>query len=116
MVLKSEEPGSKQKLAMEYGYTESICHDMINHLVNDIVVMGGKTVGGETSIQPSVVESGVYVLTSSIAGIVEKAKVIDGSAIEEGDAILAIVSNVEQIMKPHTPYYKSKCYGHLTVV
>lgn len=42
LVLKSEEPGSKQKLAMEYGYTESICHDMINHLVNDIIVMGAK--------------------------------------------------------------------------
>lgn len=99
LVLKSEEPGSKQKLAMEYGYTESICHDMINHLVNDIVVMGAKPlavldtivcgnaekdtikslvkgiseacrenecslVGGETSIQPLVVDSGVYVLTS----------------------------------------------------
>lgn len=172
LVLKSEEPGSKQKLAMEYGYTESICHDMINHLVNDIVVMGAKPlavldtivcgnaekdtikslvkgvseacrenecslVGGETSIQPLVVESGVYVLTSSIAGIVEKSKVIDGSAIEEGDAVLAIASNglhtngyslirllmdkmpqikldkidgltfIEQIMKPHTSYYKS---------
>ncbi len=172
LVLKSEEPGSKQKLAMEYGYTESICHDMINHLVNDIVVMGAKPlavldtivcgnaekdtikalvkgvseacqenecslVGGETSIQPLVVESGVYVLTSSIAGIVEKSKIIDGSAIKEGDAVLAIASNglhtngyslvrllmdkmpqikldkideltfIEQIMKPHTPYYKS---------
>lgn len=172
LVLKSEEPGSKQKLAMEYGYTESICHDMINHLVNDIVVMGAKPlavldtivcgnaekdtiktlvkgvseackenecslVGGETSIQPSVVEPGVYVLTSSIAGIVEKTKVIDGSAIEEGDVVLAIASNglhtngyslvrllmdkmpqikldkidgltfIEQIMKPHTPYYKA---------
>lgn len=30
LYLKSEEPGSKQKLAMEYGYTESICHDMIH--------------------------------------------------------------------------------------
>jgi len=172
LVLKSEEPGSKQKLAMEYGYTESICHDMINHLVNDIIVMGAKPlavldtivcgnaekdtiktlvkgvsdackenecslVGGETSIQPLVVDFGVYVLTSSIAGIVEKTKVIDGSAIEEGDAILAIASNglhtngyslvrllmdkmpqikldkidgltfIEQIMKPHTPYYKA---------
>lgn len=172
LVLKSEEPGSKQKLAMEYGYTESICHDMINHLVNDIVVMGVKPlavldtivcgnaekdtiktlvksisdackvnecslVGGETSIQPLVVDSGVYVLTSSIAGIVEKTKVIDGSAIEEGDVVLAIASNglhtngyslvrllmdkmpqikldkidgltfIEQIMKPHTPYYKA---------
>ena len=172
LVLKSEEPGSKQKLAMEYGYTESICHDMINHLVNDIIVMGAKPlavldtivcgnaekdtikslvkgvseacklnecslVGGETSIQPSVVNSGVYVLTSSIAGIVEKSKVIDGTAIEEGDVVLAIASNglhtngyslvrllmekmphikldkingltfIEQIMKPHTPYYKA---------
>jgi len=40
LVLKSEEPGSKQKIAMEYGFVESICHDMINHLVNDIIVMG----------------------------------------------------------------------------
>ncbi len=172
LVLKSEEPGSKQKLSMEYGYTESICHDMINHLVNDIVVMGAKPlavldtivcgnaekdtinslvkgiseacklnecslVGGETSIQPAVVNAGVYVLTASIAGIVERSKVIDGSMIKEGDSVLAIASNglhtngyslirmlmerkphiksdkingvtfIEQIMKPHTPYYKS---------
>lgn len=172
LVLKSEEPGSKQKLAIEYGYSESICHDMVNHLVNDIVVMGAKPlavldtivcgnaeadtiktlvkgvsdackenecslVGGETSIQPLVVDLGVYVLTSSIAGIVERSKVIDGSQIKEGDAVLAIASNglhtngyslvrllmdkmpqikldkidgltfIEQIMKPHTPYYRS---------
>ena len=172
LVLKSEEPGSKQKLAIEYGYSESICHDMVNHLVNDIVVMGAKPlavldtivcgnaeadtiktlvkgvsdackenecslVGGETSIQPLVVDPGVYVLTSSIAGIVEQSKVIDGFQIKEGDAVLAIASNglhtngyslvrllmdkmpqikldkidgltfIEQIMKPHTPYYRS---------
>lgn len=170
LVLKAEEPGSKQKLAMEYGYTESICHDMINHLVNDIVVMGAhplavldtiicgnaekdtintlvkgisdacrenecSLVGGETSIQPSVIDDRVYVLTASIAGIVEKEQVIDGSQIEEGDVVLSIASNglhtngyslvrllmdkmpqikldkvdgitfIEQIMQPHTPYY-----------
>lgn len=170
LVLKSEEPGSKQKLAMEYGYTESICHDMINHLVNDIAVMGAKPlavldtivcgnaeketvksfikgisdacrendcalVGGETSIQPEVVSKGVYILTSSIAGILSKNQIIDGSDICEGDIILAAASNglhtngytlirllmekipqiklekiegetfIEQIMKPHTPYY-----------
>lgn len=172
LVLKSEEPGSKQKLAMEYGYTESICHDMVNHLVNDIIVMGAKPlavldtivcgnaekdtikslvkgiadacrendcalVGGETSIQPLVVDTGVYVLTSSIAGIVEREDVVDGSAIREGDVVLAVASNglhtngyslvrmlmdkapqikldkidgmtfIEQIMKPHTPYYRA---------
>lgn len=172
LVLKSEEPGSKQKLAMEYGYTESICHDMINHLVNDIVVMGARPlavldtivcgnaekdtiktlvkgiadacrenecslVGGETSIQPAVVAPGVYVLTSSIVGIVQRDRIIDGTAVREGDVVLAVASNglhtngyslvrllmdkqpqikldkldgltfIEQIMKPHTPYYKA---------
>jgi phosphoribosylformylglycinamidine cyclo-ligase len=83
------------------------------------------------------VDHGVYVLTSSIAGIVERSKVIDGSAIREGDAVLAVASNglhtngyslvrllmdkqpqiktdkiggmtfIEQIMKPHSPYYKA---------
>lgn len=172
LVLKSEEPGSKQKLAMEYGYSESICHDMINHLVNDIAVMGAKPlavldtivcgkaeketiksfvkgmaeacrenecdlVGGETSIQPDVVNSGLYILTSSIAGIVSKNNIIDGADIHEGDIVLAIASNglhtngytlvrllmekmpqikldkingetfIEQIMKPHSAYYKA---------
>lgn len=41
LLLKTEDPGSKQKLAMEYGYVETICYDLINHLINDIVVMGG---------------------------------------------------------------------------
>lgn len=128
LVLKSEEPGSKQKLAMEYGYSESICHDMINHLVNDIAVMGAvplavldtivcanaeketvksfikgisdacrenecTLVGGETSVQPQVVDKGVYILTSSIAGIVSAEHIIDGSRIEAGDAVLAVESN-----------------------
>ena len=172
LVLKSEEPGSKQKLAMEYGYSESICHDMINHLVNDIAVMGAKPlavldtivcgkaeketiksfvkgisdacrenecnlVGGETSIQPDVVSNGLYILTSSIAGIVSRDHIIDGSGIQEDDVVLAVASNglhtngytlvrllmdkmpqikldkingetfIEQIMKPHTPYYRA---------
>ena len=152
---------------MEFGYTESICHDMIHHLVNDIVVMGARPlavldtaekdtiktlvkgiadacrenecslVGGETSIQPLVIDAGVYILTSSIVGVAEKAKVVDGSAIQEGDAVLAIASNglhtngyslvrllmetmpqvkldridgltlLEQVMRPHTPYYRA---------
>ena len=172
LVLKSEEPGSKQKLAIQYGYTESICHDMVNHLVNDIIVMGAKPlavldtiicgnaekdtiksiikgiseacqenecdlVGGETSVQPGVVDKGVYVLTASIAGIVDKEKIIDDSKIQVGDKILALASNglhtngyslirhlmdvlpqiqnerlggetfLEAIMRPHTPYYKA---------
>lgn len=92
-------------------------------------------IGGETSIQPQVVDKGVYVLTSSIAGVVEKDLIIDGSEIGEGDVILAAASNglhtngyslvrmlmdlhpeikkknidgqifLDSIMKPHTAYY-----------
>lgn len=40
LVLKTEEPGSKQLLASQYDRIEGVCHDMINHLVNDCIVMG----------------------------------------------------------------------------
>ena len=40
LVLKMEEPGSKQKLAFQYGFVPSLCEDLVNHLVNDIAVMG----------------------------------------------------------------------------
>jgi phosphoribosylformylglycinamidine cyclo-ligase len=42
LVLKMEEPGSKQKLAFRYGRVPSICRDLVNHLVNDIAVMGAR--------------------------------------------------------------------------
>ena len=44
MVLKTDEPGSKQKLAFETDRVESLCCDLINHLINDIVVMGAHPV------------------------------------------------------------------------
>jgi phosphoribosylformylglycinamidine cyclo-ligase len=50
-------------------------------------------VGGETSVQPNVVDSGTYILTSSVAGIVDRGDIIDGSKIRENDVILAAASN-----------------------
>lgn len=81
LVLKSEEPGSKQKLAMEYGYTESICHDMINHLVNDIVVMGARPLA---------------VLDTIVCGRAQK---------ETIKTLVKGMTFLERIMEPHTPYY-----------
>jgi phosphoribosylformylglycinamidine cyclo-ligase len=40
LVMKTEEPGSKQLIAFQHDRIESVCEDMINHLINDIVVMG----------------------------------------------------------------------------
>lgn len=44
LVLKTEEPGSKQKLAFQSGRISSVAYDLINHLINDIMVMGAKPV------------------------------------------------------------------------
>ncbi|MEK7156500.1 MAG: phosphoribosylformylglycinamidine cyclo-ligase, partial [Patescibacteria group bacterium] len=128
LVLKTEEPGTKQLLAFQYDKYESICHDLVNHLVNDCIVMGAKPLsiqdcivcgkvekpvvlrmvnafaeaakenectltGGETSWQPGTIAEGVYVLSASIVGVVEKVRIIDGSKIQKGDIVLALTSS-----------------------
>jgi phosphoribosylformylglycinamidine cyclo-ligase len=128
LVMKTEEPGSKQKIAFQHGRAASIGFDMINHLIDDIIVVGAQPVavqdcivcgklqkevvlelvqaindacrqndcfliGGETSEQPGVLEAGTYILSSSIVGVVEKSKILDGRHIQKGDVVLAVPSN-----------------------
>lgn len=128
LVLKTEEPGSKQLLAMKYDKIENVCYDMINHLINDCIVMGATPLtiqdaiicgkldkeivtrivasisdacklqecvltGGETSEQPGVLGNDVYILTSSVVGIVDKDKIVDGSSIEVGDVVISLESS-----------------------
>ena len=172
LVLKMEEPGSKQKLAAQHGRLAAIAYDLVNHLIDDIIVMGATPlavldviicghlekeavtglvdamsracreqgctlVGGETSEQPGVLERGLYVLAASIVGVVDKAKILDGSRIALGDQVLAVASNglhtngyslvrallakqpqlaearvggetfLDAILKPHTCYYQA---------
>ncbi|MBN1411297.1 MAG: phosphoribosylformylglycinamidine cyclo-ligase [Spirochaetales bacterium] len=42
LVMKTEEPGSKQMLAFQHDKIEGICFDMIHHLINDCIVMGAR--------------------------------------------------------------------------
>jgi phosphoribosylformylglycinamidine cyclo-ligase len=128
LVLKAEEPGSKQLLAKQFNKIDNIGFDMINHLINDIIVMGAKPlavldviivgklikedinkiittinqacvnqdcslVGGEISEQPGVLSEGVFVLSSSVVGVVSKKKIIDGARIKKGDKVIALASN-----------------------
>jgi phosphoribosylformylglycinamidine cyclo-ligase len=128
LVLKAEEPGSKQLLAKQFNKIDNIGFDMINHLINDIIVMGARPlavldvivvgklikedinkiitainqacvnqdcslVGGEISEQPGVLPEGVFVLSSSVVGVVSKRKIIDGSRITKGDKVIALASN-----------------------
>jgi phosphoribosylformylglycinamidine cyclo-ligase len=50
LVLKTEEPGSKQKLAFQYNRASSICYDLVNHLINDIIVMGARPLAVQDTI------------------------------------------------------------------
>jgi len=135
LVLKTEEPGSKQVLAFAHDRIESVCQDMINHLINDCIVMGAeplavqdlivcgqleKTIatrivaacaaaceaqgcvltGGETTEQPDIVPAGTYILGSSIVGVVERSRIIDGSLIAPGAVVVALSSS-----GPHTNGY-----------
>ena len=128
LVLKTEEPGTKQLLAFQHDSVETVCADLINHLVNDCIVMGARPLsiqdciicgkvekpivvrmvqafaeaaknnectltGGETSWQPGTIPEGTYILTASIVGVVEKERIIDGSKIQIGDAVLALASS-----------------------
>jgi phosphoribosylformylglycinamidine cyclo-ligase len=135
LVMKTEEPGSKQVLAAQHDRIESVCYDMINHLINDCVVMGAEPLavqdliicgrmdkhvvtrivtacaaacaaqgcaltGGETTEQPDVVPAGTYILGSSVIGIVERSKIVDGARIRRGDTVIALASS-----GPHTNGY-----------
>ncbi len=50
LVLKTEEPGSKQKLAFQHDRIEGIGHDLVNHLLNDIIVMGAEPLAVQDAI------------------------------------------------------------------
>ena len=89
--------------------------------------------GGETSEQPGVIPEGTYILSSSIVGIVDKPKIIDGSSINPGDDVIAVASSglhtngyslvrllldkypafkedeyfINSILEPHRCYYKT---------
>jgi phosphoribosylformylglycinamidine cyclo-ligase len=76
--------------------------------------------GGETSEQPGVLSPGTYILTSSIVGIVEKDKIIDGSKIEEGNVVIALESSgihtngytlVRKIMKEYPQILEEEING-----
>ena len=62
---------------------EKTAINKIVHAISDACkAQGCVLTGGETSEQPGVLAEGTYILTSSIVGIVDKNKIIDGSTIE----------------------------------
>ena len=54
---------------------------------------GCALVGGETAQMPGMYQPGEYDLCGTIVGVVDRPKMIDGSKIKPGDAIVGLASN-----------------------
>ena len=50
-------------------------------------------IGGETAQMPGMYRKGEYDLAGCIVGVVDRAKMIDGSRIKPGDVVLGLPSN-----------------------
>lgn len=53
---------------------------------------GCALIGGETAEMPDLYQAGEYDLAGTIVGVVERAKILDGSAVEPGDILLGLPS------------------------
>jgi phosphoribosylformylglycinamidine cyclo-ligase len=66
---------------------------LIDGLVNACAEAGCALIGGETAQMPGMYADGEYDLVGCIVGVVDKQRIIDGSRIKPGDAIIGLASN-----------------------
>src|SRR3989338_2031312 len=90
LVLKTEEPGSKQKLAFENGSIETICYDLVNHLVNDAIVMGAKPLSVQDCIVCGKLEKEVVLnmVSALSAACKENGAVLTGGETSEQPGVI----------------------------
>ena len=62
----------------------AVVRTLVRGIADACEAQGCALTGGETSVQPGVVEDGVYILSASAIGVVDKDHIIDGAAIEAG--------------------------------
>ncbi len=99
LVLKTEEPGSKQKLAFQFGQASSIGYDIINHLINDIIVTGAEPLYVQDcvvcgKIEPEVIKAFVRSMASACR---DQGCVLVGGEISEQPSVI--------VTCPHKGYH-----------
>jgi phosphoribosylformylglycinamidine cyclo-ligase len=67
--------------------------DVVRGINNGCMQSGCSLIGGETAQMPGMYKSGEYDLAGFCVGVVDRKKIIDGSKIEAGDAVIGIESN-----------------------
>ena len=70
-----------------------VAESVIKGIVDGCVLAGCALIGGETAEMPGMYAAGDYDLAGFCVGIVEKAKIIDGSKTKAGDLLIALPSS-----------------------
>jgi phosphoribosylformylglycinamidine cyclo-ligase len=71
----------------------SVFQQLLRGLSDACRVAGCALLGGETAQMPGMYRKGEYDLAGCIVGVVDRAKIIDGSKLKPGDVILGLPSN-----------------------
>ncbi|MCL4153956.1 UNVERIFIED_CONTAM: hypothetical protein GTU68_046883 [Idotea baltica] len=89
--------GAEPLFFLDYYATSKLDIDVATSVVSGIadgcLLSGAALVGGETAEMPSMYEDGDYDLAGFCVGVVEKDKVIDGSQVQAGDALIGLASS-----------------------
>lgn len=67
--------------------------DVIKGVATGCRYAGCALIGGETAEMPDMYQEGEYDLAGTIVGVVDRKKIVDGSAISEGDVIIGLPSS-----------------------
>ena len=71
----------------------SVAADVVRGLAEGCRSVGCALIGGETAEMPGLYGAGEYDLAGCIVGIVERAKIVDGSGVRPGDVVLGLASD-----------------------
>jgi phosphoribosylformylglycinamidine cyclo-ligase len=67
--------------------------DVVKGLAEGCREVGCALIGGETAELPGLYAEGDYDLAGTVVGVVERAKIVDGSRIQAGDTVVGVASN-----------------------
>ncbi|KAB2932088.1 MAG: phosphoribosylformylglycinamidine cyclo-ligase [Candidatus Contendobacter sp.] len=70
-----------------------VAADVIKGIADGCAQAGAALVGGETAEMPGMYREGDYDLAGFCVGVVEKTRIIDGSKVQPGDALLGLASS-----------------------
>ncbi|MCX7856471.1 MAG: phosphoribosylformylglycinamidine cyclo-ligase [Deltaproteobacteria bacterium] len=89
--------GSKPLFFLDYfacgSLDETIYQEVVSGICEGCKIAECALVGGETAEMPSFYKKGEYDLAGFIIGVVEREKIVDGTSIKKGDAVIGIASS-----------------------